>query len=341
VVRVVRRFPIVLGASGVVVALLAVTAVALNPGILNVLSPGSETPPSPQAQIDAPAWSVGDTWTYNVTFTRVDDEISDLRGNDLQDRDVSQFPWIVSVTKEVSAIESTLSGDVYNVSLVASLELPSPQDGLLMGRWSRLAWERPELILTDVAFEGYAWYRVDTLALAKDVLNIRVAYEASTEEGAVTASLTVSIVKTFDPALDLWAFPILPEETWSVASVMTANITSVFRLDAPDFYVEVGRHKAFALPILLTAESGVFEEVTTPAGTFQAIPVAFTPQALANLREGTDVVAAHEPEYDERPPRGDATVWFSSDVGAVVRAIARAGWKGLTLEIVLVAYENV
>lgn len=341
--RVVRKLSIVLASIGVVAALLAVTAVALNPGMLGVRSP--DAPATTQTQIDVPTWSVGDAWSYDVNLTRVEgdaqdilcdahDDICDITSEPSDDL-VARALVLGSLTASVAGIETTESGDVYNVSVTGSFELQPWEDRM---PWERLDHEVVPIHFGAVTIEGYSLYLVDSLALVKDVRTVHMTGEFSGDWGTATAALTLWTVKTYDPAIDLWAFPILPMESWVVESTASVDVTSVFRLDAPDYYVEVGRHRAFDVPIRLVAESGEFEEVTTPAGTFQAIPISFSPSMVAEREEMDAVGVATALDHGELRSEATFEVWFSSDVGAAVRL--HAAVHGLDLEIVLVEYVN-
>jgi hypothetical protein len=290
-------------ATGILAAL-AVVAVALGPAnLLNLRAPtGGNTPQA--ASIGVPTWHVGDSWTYHVNTSS------------------ARTVWIGSsvegnVTRTVTASE----GGQYNVSVNGSfhveriIDLAGSGD---VGNATIMLLSRT--FMENATVDGYTLYRASDLAEQMDVRTVRITGSIWTEAGTFNASYTAKVVTTYDPTLDVWAFPINENETWNVSSNATIHVWSKWRLDAPNEYFEFGRNFTVTLPIRLLARSGMLEDVTTPAGTFSAIPVRLTlpPLDIAPDDRLTPAMGIGADGWME--PRVPAEAWFSADVGNVVKA---------------------
>jgi hypothetical protein len=303
-------------ATGILVAL-AIVAVALGPAnLLNLRAPtGGNTPQA--SSIGVPAWHVGDFWTYHVNASSAVPTWS-------------SFVLAGNVTRTVTA---SAAGQ-YNVSVNGSFHVERVVDLARSGDFGNATiMLLSHTFMENATVDGYTLYRASDLAEQMDVRTVRITGSIWTEAGTFNASYTAKVVTTYDPALDVWAFPINENETWNVSSNATIHVWTKWRLDAPNEYFEFGRNFTVMLPIRLLAHSGMLEDVTTPAGTFSAIPVRLTlpPLDIApddRLTPAMEIGAAGWME-----PRVPAVAWFSADVGNVVKAATPVGGARVVTEL--------
>jgi len=313
-------------AISAVVAAVAIAAVAFGPANLMGLSnpgsnPGDGTGNGPRVRspIGAPTWHVGDTWTYDVNESwRIHADVPPTAtGN---------------VTKTVVSAD----GSTYNVSVKGRFHIPdlvdpmrdAPANGVIM------IYHRP--VFENATVEGYAWYRASDLAKLKDVRTIHVDGSIASEAGTFDGAFTAKVETTYEPALDVWSFPLGENETWNVTSNATTHASIDWRVVGPNVYWAFGRNFTVTVPIHLVLTSGFFEDVTTPAGTFASIPVrvGFAHAALDTddhrelaLDLGNDEAMEH---------RMPLTFWFSGTAKNVVMASVVLG--GHRIDAVLASY---
>ena len=323
-----QRKPLVLSVLATALALVALAAVAIGPAsFANLGSPGNGATPQ-GGPIEAPTWHVGDTWTYNVNASSADS---------------MQTAWLTpslegTVTRTVTAADTSQ----YNVSLAATFDVGKVIDlsrETDIGNATIMLYTH--VVLNDATVDGYTLYRASDLAKISEVKTVHVSGSITTEIGTynmtVNVSYTAKTETTYDPPLDVWSFPLGENETWNVSSDATVHIWKVWRFDGPDWYVERGRNLTFTVPVRLVLASGVTEDVTTPAGTFAAIPVRLgvpaldlaTDQMAFALRLGDDGFGEPHPPIE---------AWFSGTVGNVVKVVTLV--DGLQVVTELASYHR-
>jgi len=270
---------------------------------LNLGSPGGGNT-AQASSIGVPTWHVGDFWTYHVNASSAVPTWS-------------SFVVAGNVTRTVTAS----SAGQYNVSVNGSFDVERVVDLAQSGDFGNATiMLLSRTFMENATVDGYTLYRASDLAEQMDVRTVRITGSIWTEVGTFNASYTAKVVTTYDPALDVWAFPINENETWNVSSNATIHVWSKWRLDAPNEYFEFGRNFTVTLPIRLLARSGMLEDVTTPAGTFSAIPVRLTLPPLEITPDDRLTPAMGIGADGWMEPRVPAVAWFSGDVGNVVKA---------------------
>ncbi len=300
-----------------ILASLAIAAVALGPAnLMNLGSPtGGNTPQA--SSIGVPTWHVGDFWTYHVNASSAVPTFS-------------AFVVAGNVTRMVTASD----GGQYNVSVHGSFHVESLIDLARSGDFGNatiMLWSRT--FMENATVDGYTLYRASDLAELRDVRTIRFTGSIWTEVGTFNASYTTKVDTTYDPALDVWAFPLNENETWNVSSNATIHVWTKWRLDAPNEYFEFGHNFTVTLPIRLLAHSGMVEDVTTPAGTFSAIPVRLTLPTLDVVTNDRLTPAMGIGADGWMEPRVPAVAWFSAAVGNVVKAATPFGGSRIVTEL--------
>ncbi|HKZ99487.1 MAG TPA: hypothetical protein VJ326_07865 [Thermoplasmata archaeon] len=299
-------------ASTVFAVLVAVAAV-LGPSI----RPEASSPDggSEIAAIDLPAWSAGDTWTYNMTLARAPD------GSDPAS---SGGGLSGTITKTVVGTVNARGGSAYNVSLAADFA----------GAMDSMMEDDDHIRVTEASVDGYSWYRTADLAKIRDVRTLTLEGETSWMAGTASARLTVWTDASYEPAWDLWAFPIEENESWAVRSNATVDVRSLFRLEAPDHSFEYEKNGSFTIPIAYTMGSGTAETVTTPAGTFEAMRTF-----VAGPADDHGDVAGILAWIGDEAAYASLEAWFSPDVENVVRVVGTAGGsRPIRIEVALVSF---
>ncbi len=306
------------------IGLAAIGAVALAPGNLaNLTAPGGTTSSPGTASIETPVWHVGDTWTYEVNASSPDAW--------------SGGPFIAgTLTRRVVSAD----GAMYNVSIQGTFHVGGLEQIAMdtdLANASVLL--TSHVTLNDATVNGYAWYRASDLAELKDVRTVRLSGSLHTDFGDVNASYTAKVETTFDPALNVWSFPLGENETWNVSSNATIHAWIKWRVDSPNAYFEAGRNFTATVPVRFLLRSGSTTDVATPAGTFSSIPVRL---ALP----GTDLATTGDPlglvmglgtdAFME--PHVPVEASFSGTVGNVVKAVALV--DGARIEAVLASYHR-
>ncbi len=314
-------------AISAVVAAVAIAAVAFGPANLGGLSntgsnPGSDTGNGPQVRspIGAPTWHAGDTWTYDVNESwRI---LADVHP---------------SATGTVTKTVVSADGSTYNVSVKGEFHIPDLVDPMRDGMPANgviMIYHRP--MFENATVEGYAWYRASDLAKLKDVRTIHVDGSIATDAGTFDGAFTATVETTYEPALDVWSFPLGENETWNVTSNATIHTSIDWRVVGPNVYWAYGRNFSVTVPIHLILTSGFFEDVTTPAGTFASIPVRV---GLAIGAGGTDdhrELAMDLGNDEAMAHRMPVTFWFSATAKNVVMASIVLG--GHRTDAVLASY---
>lgn len=310
-------------AISAVLLAVAITAVAFGPANFAGLSNPGTNPDdgTNQSQSDAPigtpTWGVGDTWTYETkeSWRALDDVYPSVT-------------W--SLTKTVVSAD----GGAYNVSLQGSFRIPGFVDLMGAEMPSTIDGGHIRSVFKNATIEGYAWYRASDLAKLKDVRMIEIDNSFETHSGTYEASYLARIETTYEPALNLWSFPLGENETWTVTSNATIHAAIAWRVVGPDVRWEAGQNFTATRPIRLVLSSGESEDVTTPAGTFASIPVRIgSVPVVRGADEHLDLVLdLGDDEMLER-----VTFWFSGSAKNVVMASVLLG--GDRVDAVLTSYD--
>ncbi len=314
-----------LGLVAITIALvgIAVAAVAFGPANLaNQGAPsGTNTPQS--SSVGVPTWHVGDSWTYNVNSTPPDVFIAGPTWGS------------PSLAGTLTRTVASADGSEYNVTVHGSFHLASVFDPVRDGNEtnsSTLLLFRP--VMENATVDGYAVYRASDLAELKEVRTVQLKSALWTARGWFNVSYTATVQTTYEPALDIWAFPIEENETWNVSSTATIHAMIAWRFDAPNDSFGFWHNFNVTVPIRLMLHSGELENVTTPAGPFSSIPVrvAFpTIDRLATDDHEGPVMGLGGDECGR--PRLAAEAWFSGDVGNVVKAVSFIGGMKIVAEL--------
>ncbi len=339
-----RRLLPLLAVTAMVVAV-AAAAVAFVPGMLSALSPAADASTS----IAAPTWKVGDTWTYNVSFGSVD-ERGMLPQEMTAPTAVPVDAFVHGTLKEaVAGTVSTDYGSAWNVTETLSLAFGEPQP---LGPQPIMQ----PLALAPVSVSGFAWVRQSDLALIYTMKTVGVSASwtfnesmmTSWSQGAVTsATYTLLYGATtqvwYHPALTVWQFPLTENATWRVAANATVRYASTFEVSGPNVTFDSSHAVNFTFPVEFTMHTGLFDNVTTPAGTFRALPVAATRGLAVPPIEDRDASATMNltSDFDDVMVHGFASAWFSAQVGNVVKAdLGMGGFIGPRIELDLVSYTS-
>jgi len=275
--------------------------------------------------IDRPTWHAGDTWTYTVNTTSVGM------------RPMADGPSAVgSLTRTVVSVDASQA----NVSIAGSFHIRWMVDATPMAG----AADAAKMAVCNGMFEnatlgGYTWYQTSDLAILKEVRTLEVQGSSMTPMGTYVASYKAVVETSFDPALKVWSFPLQANETWIASSNATIHASTHWQLTGPNVSWDV--HSIFnaQVPVRLFLHSGEPETLTTPAGTFSAIPVGPGHPELDPSGAPPDASADRAMGFDhEIPVRGDraSTAWFSGTAKNVVQSSVFT--MGFRLTLTLTSY---
>ena len=314
-----------LGLAAITVALVGIAMAAVAFGPANLAKLGSPSRPNaPQASsIGTPTWHVGDSWTYTVNSTPLDIFVT----SPTLDRP--------SVMGTLTRTVASADGTEYNVTVHGSFHLPSVFNAARDGGYtntSTLLLFQP--VLENATVDGYALYRASDLAELKEVRSVHLDSSLRTARGWFNSSYTATVQTTYEPALDIWSFPLGENETWNVSSNATIRAMIQWHFEGPSASFGFWHTFNATVPIRMRLHSGMLEDVTTPAGTFSSIPVRVAVPATDRLatadREGP-VLGLGGDECGR--PRLAAEAWFSGDAGNVVKAVTFIGGMRIVAEL--------
>lgn len=320
---------------------LAASAVAFVPGMLNAFSAGTSNATS----VGAPTWKTGDTWTYNVSLAADADQV--LPG-EMVPQTTTAYPSafvLGTVTETVAGSVSTDYGPAWNTTVDATLRFGEPQP--LVGSQPAMG----SLSMPGVSVSGFVWYRQSDLAPIYSVKTVDLerswTVNGSTfwgldllANGTYSLSYRSTTQVWYHPALAIWQFPMQANESWNVSANATIRDDSTFAFMGPNVTFETNHTVTFTVPVRFAIQTGSFEDITTPAGTFRALKVSayhrVMPEvpdadagAMMNLTESTDL----------EMPHALSSAWFSSQAGNVVKAVGfLGGVDGPRVELDLVSY---
>ncbi len=323
------------------VLVLVVASLAIAPGILTGLSQG---PPS--TSVSAPAWNVGDRWTYNVSLTSTGEK-EILPVTMMPVATVSNESFVVgTLTETVVSSVSTPSGEAWNVTLDGSFGFESPPAMLSTEPTVQ------SLSMPAVKTSGFVWLRQSDLAPIYSLKTVHLDRNWTLWDGlsgwyGMLANTTYSLSYDattqvwYAPPLAIWQFPLEENASWNASSNATIHYASAFRILGPNVTYEADHFANFTIPVDVAMHTGFFENVTTPAGTFRALPA----WASHGLRFGeipdrdASAMMNLTGEMDFEMPRSFATAWFSAQAGNVVRADFGSGlFDRPRVELDLVSY---
>jgi hypothetical protein len=300
-----------------ILASVAVAAVALGPAnLVRLGAPTGKTAPQ-ASSIGVPTWHVGDSWTYDLNASSAGTTWSSL--------------FIAgTLTRTVTAAD----GGQYNVSVRGSFHLERVIDLARSGDFGNATiMLLSRTFMENATVDGFAVYRASDLAETMELRTVRVTGSIWTEAGTFNATYTAKVETTYNPPLDVWAFPLNQNKTWNVSSNATIHAWIKWRLDAPNEFFEFGHNFTVTVPIRLLARSGVAGDVMTPAGTFSAIPVRLSLPTLGIGMDDRLTPAMGIGADGWIDPRVPAMAWFSGDIGNVVKAVTVFSGARITTEL--------
>jgi hypothetical protein len=325
-----------------VVIAFAVTAFAVVPSVLNTLAPGSTASPSTTS---APAWKVGDSWTYNLSFGSAGQDAV-IPGEMVVQCHDNASRVFGTLTETVVGTVSTEEGDAFNVTENLTLLLGHGWSAGVNGMQ-----DRPTRLAN---VSGFVWIRESDLAplYARKSVHMVRTWNVSAPMGAWTlghgvANGTYSL--TYDAGTEVWfhpgltalQFPLAENATYNVTSNATIHIWSSFQVSGPNVTFGSDHFVNFTVPIGFAVRIGQFENVTTPAGNFTSLPVSvYRSPLVPPVRDNdTEALTNLTLNVDTMTPHALATGWFSGDAGNFVQAdLGLGGFRGPRIELTLVSY---
>lgn len=333
----------------VVAIALVVTAFAVVPSALNTLAPGSS-----DAATSVPAWTVGTTWTYNLSFASWGEDavipeamLASTWGNGTWGNASRVFG---TLTETVVGTVSTADGAAYNVTETLALRLgyaeptAEPAFGLP-------TYERP---LGNVT--GFVWVRESDLApvYAYKAVHLVRTWNVTAPtspwtgdggwgfaNGTYTSTYDAGTAVSFDPGLTVVPFPLTENATVNVTSNATVRTWSSFALTGPNVTYGWNHFMNVTIPLAFVVRTGTFENVTTPAGTFSSLPVAVYRKPFVHPAwdNDTDALTNLTLNVDCLTSRALVRGAFSEAVGNFVQAtFGFGGFEGSGIELILAAY---
>src|SRR5256885_13819267 len=150
-------------------------------------------------------------------------------------------------------------------------------------------------MLENATLSGYSWYRASDLALLKEGRSVSVRGSSMTTAGMYDASYSATIETTFDPALDVWSFPLRANETWNARSNATVHGWITWHLSGPKGSWTDVANFTFSEPVRLFLMSGEAVDVSTPAGAVPFLPPGMGPPELDPTHPGIATDPNHHP----------------------------------------------
>ncbi len=276
-------------------------------------------PPGSGTNYSAPEWKAGDWWRYNVSVANAwgDNDSVLLQG------------WLL---KTVKGTEPSAAGTVYNVTVTASYTLASD--------FCTMESEGTPFQYANVT--GYTLSRTSDLALVGSSYTLTMNGSYTYENHTSTFSYVAKVWTSFSPPLTLWSFPLAGNETWNATSNVSVHRWSQATFSYGDHTYLENRSANFSAIVNLVMRSGEPANVTVPAGTFGSIPVEVSTAGQMDLEDRlASQVLNVTHDFDDMPGHPIALLWYSGQVGNVVKAVAWLGFhEDLKMEAVLVAYKH-
>jgi hypothetical protein len=312
--------------GAMLVAVATIAALAVGPAnLLSLSGPGTRpnapgtggdggAPPHAFA-IEKPTWHTGDSWTYSANAS------------------ADGGPGSAIATGTLTRTVVSMDASTVNVSV----------EGSFRSHWS-LAPTDPQAAgsimlnyaigFRDATIGGYTWYRASDLATVKEVRTITFKGTFGTETDVYNATYTASVETTFDPALDVWSFPLESNSSWTATSNASVHAVARWSIDAGAQPWVFSKDVNFTRVVRLSLISGASEDVVTPAGTFPSIPIWTGSPHVGALATSRDPGLADGLEEDAPIPRDHvAAAWFSETAKNVVMLTYDTGDAHLNLSL--------
>lgn len=270
----------------------------------------------------APSWATGDYWTYNVSVGHA--------GMTTQSWDAPLL--LGTVTKTVRGTESTPAGTAYNVTVSASFAMNDSFSGM----------ETSSSTYRSANVTGYVLYRTTDLARVAEAWEMDLSGSTTWDNTTFAYSFVAKTWASYDPPLAVWKFPLTENATWNATSNVSVVHWSQSVLTYGNRTYEWNHTWNGTVHVDLALQSGEAANVTVPAGTFGAIPVSVDTQPGDVLGDRVANEIWNVTRSTDDGPSGPAVqLWYSGQVGNVVKATARMGpWDAMALEADLVAYHH-
>jgi hypothetical protein len=313
-----------------VVAAVTIAAIAFGPAGLGNLflpttnpnEPGNGNPGPKPTALDVPTWHEGDSWTYEA------------KANPSSDGTSRNGP---SATGSLTRTVVSADASTYNVSVQGSFHAHWTLNPIPDGSAAGSIMLDYHMFFEDATVDGYTWVRTSDLAIVKEVRTVHFDGSFEMDSGSYNASYTATVETTYDPALNVWAFPLEANETWNATSTATVRISTDWRVDDPHGAWEFGQDHTVTRDVRLFLMSGAAEDIETPAGTFAAIPVQIGTPALGRAATSDLVDVAAGLDQDIPVPQDHSVVmWFSGTAKNVVKVSVYLG--GFEVDLALTAY---
>jgi hypothetical protein len=270
------------------------------------------------ASIPAPTWTAGQSWTYNVSVSRIAPAVIGWYG----------YSTYGLVTEKVLGTVSTGFGDAYNVSVAGTFGM--------MGVYRTNLPQASET--SSVTLTGFTWYRTTDLATIASVRSTHLEHNVTVRNATWSTDFTANLWVDYDPPLATWQFPLQANASWNVSSNATVHYSSSYKVIGTNVSLG-GTHFANAtIPIRFRLQTADFANLTTPAGTFWSLRVSAVvgPVTMEFPDHAVDLGLNATTDILSEPLHPIMSLWFSAKVGNVVKAI---DWFGpARFEADLVSY---
>lgn len=300
---------------GAVVAAVVLAAIAFGPPGIEQLANPPETPDEPRdddtvpnpSSFSVPTWRVGDRWTYET------------RGASGQ-----MAPAGLSVSGILSRTVVSADASMYNVSVEGLFRSQWVISPATQGEGFGPMTEDSPLVFRDATLAGFTWYRTSDLAILREFRTVTFERTAPSDAGMYRATYTASVDTKYEPPLDVWSFPLVPNDAWVATGEATVVGTSRWTTEDPSGLRSGANEWTFKRPVHLGLASGPVEDVVTPAGTFPAIAVRIDVPETGIDAGSTDVAAGLDRAVPV-PLDPSLTAWFSGTAKNVVQLSLTAG----------------
>ncbi len=202
----------------------ALLVFSLIPSIMENIK--AEDDPNESRFYSLPSWNPGDWWVWQI-YTDEDETLLIMGATITIEEMVEDRTEIVQF-QETVRVNGT-SYDVYNVTVVNDMEQS--------GTWSFMGNDGDYSDRSQSV--GYAYYRRSDLALIKEVLDTEGRINI---EGITSTGYTATLIRTANPPLDNFHFPMAPTNHWTVNSIVVNDATYTQEGGSPEKEVLVETH---------------------------------------------------------------------------------------------------
>jgi len=194
------------------------------PGIMGNIK--AKDDPNESRFYSLPTWNPGDWWVWQI-YTDEDETLLIMGATITIEEMVEDRTEIVQF-QETVRVNGT-SYDVYNVTVLNDMEQS--------GTWSFMGNDGDYSDRSQSV--GYAYYRRSDLALIKEVLDTEGRINV---EGITSTGYTATLMRTANPPLDNFHFPMAPTNHWTVNSIVVNDATYTQEGGSPENEVIVETH---------------------------------------------------------------------------------------------------